>query len=151
MTVHTPIETRSRGIPAWAVGLTVFIFLVGGVYLAGNLTGESPPIVGEPSPTGSPGQEQVARQLIEAGQCQACHGQDLSGGIGPDLHGIAEGPKSENLQDLAAEHPDDWIQLWIAGTDPAVADLDRMGMPVFGESMTDEEIAIIVEYLRSLP
>ena len=34
MTVHTPIETRPGGLPPWAVGLTVFVFLVGGVYLA---------------------------------------------------------------------------------------------------------------------
>lgn len=151
MTVHTPIESRSRGIPGWALGLTVFIFLVGGVYLAGNLAGENPPIVAEPSATGGPSQEQLARRIIDGNQCVACHGQDLTGGIGPSLHGIAQGPKSENLQDLAAEYPGRWIHLWIDGTDPAVADLDRQGMPQFGETLTEEEIAIVVEYLRSLP
>ena len=55
MTVHTPIETRSRTIPPWAIGITVLIFLVGGVYLAGNLSGENPPIGGVPSPSGSGG------------------------------------------------------------------------------------------------
>ena len=55
MTVHTPIETRSRTIPPWAIGITVLIFLVGGVYLAGNLAGENPPIGGVPSPSGSAG------------------------------------------------------------------------------------------------
>ena len=42
MTVHTPIETRPGGLPPWAVGLTVFVFLVGGVYLASNLAGQNP-------------------------------------------------------------------------------------------------------------
>ena len=55
MTVHTPIETRSRALPPWAIGITVLIFLVGGVYLAGNLSGENPPIGGVPSPSGSAG------------------------------------------------------------------------------------------------
>ena len=43
MTVHTPIETALGGLPPWAIGLTVFVFLVGGVYLASNLVGENPP------------------------------------------------------------------------------------------------------------
>ena len=42
MTVHTPIETRSGGLPPWAIGLTVFVFLVGGVYLLSNLAGQNP-------------------------------------------------------------------------------------------------------------
>ncbi len=42
MTVHTPIEARSGGLPPWAIGLTVFVFLVGGVYLASNLVGQNP-------------------------------------------------------------------------------------------------------------
>ncbi len=152
MTVHTPIPTRSRGVPAWAVGLTVFILLVGGVYLAGNLSGENPPIVAGPSPSGSagPNVEQVARQVMDGAQCAACHGQDLTGGVGPDLHGIAEGPKSENLQDLAAEHPDEWIALWIDGTVPEVEGIDRMGMPAFGDSLTPEEIQAVVDYLLTL-
>ena len=53
MTVHTPIETGSRGIPGWALGLTVFVLLVGGVYFAGNLTGENPTIIAHASPSGS--------------------------------------------------------------------------------------------------
>jgi mono/diheme cytochrome c family protein len=151
MTVHTPIETRSGTVPPWAIGITVLIFLVGGVYLAGNLSGENPPIGGVPSASGSPGGGANAQALISQAGCQACHGQDLTGGIGPDLHGVAEGPVSENLQDLAAEHPDDWANIWIAGTDPEVSDPQmRMGMPPFGEQLSPEEIATIVDYLKTL-
>jgi mono/diheme cytochrome c family protein len=150
MTVHTPIPSRSRGLPGWALGVTVLVFLVGGVYLAGNLSGENPPIIAEPSASGAPDSGQVARQIMSDAQCQACHGQDLTGGIGPDLHGIASGAKSENLQQLAADHPDDWINLWIDGTDPAVADLDRGGMPQFGTTLSEEQIATVVEYLKTL-
>jgi mono/diheme cytochrome c family protein len=153
MTVHTPIPSRSRGLPPWAIGVTVLVFLVGGVYFAGNLTGENPPIVAAPSASGGQNLEQMARQVMSAAQppCAACHGEALTGGVGPDLHGIVDGPKSENLQQLAADHPDDWIALWIDGTDPAVADLERFGMPAFGSSLTAEQIATVAEYLKTLP
>jgi mono/diheme cytochrome c family protein len=152
MTVHTPIEARTRSIPPWALGLTVLVLLVGGVYLAGNLTGENPPIVAEPSASGSGGPDigQAARQIMSEAQCQACHGQDLTGGIGPDLHGVAAGPKSENLQQLAADHPDDRIHLWIDGTGPEVEGLDRGGMPAFGTTLTPDQIDTVVQYLQSL-
>ncbi|HEY7847599.1 MAG TPA: cytochrome c [Candidatus Limnocylindria bacterium] len=154
MTVNTPIETRSRTIPPWAIGITVLIFLVGGVYLAGNLSGENPPIAGAPSPSGSAGGGLNGQALIEEAGCQACHGDDLTGGVGPTLHGLADGPTSENLQDLYAERPDDWANVWIAGTDPAVADpAMRAGMPAFAGppyDLSDEEIAAIVDYLMTL-
>ena len=159
MTVHTPIATRSSGIPGWALGLTVFILLVGGVYLAGNISGENPPIVVGPSPSGSPGggdNTQRAIAIVNEAGCQSCHGPDLAGsGTFPSLHDIENGPVSENLQDFAAEHPDDWAEIWIAGTDPAVADPGmRGGMPAFAAppyELSDEEIAIVVEYLKTLP
>ena len=154
MTVPTPIEVGSRTIPGWAIGLTVLVFLVGGVYLAGNLTGENPPILAGPSASGSaaPNVEQQARQVINKAQppCTACHGDDLSGGVGPDLHGVANGPTSENLKQLASDHPDDWIHLWIDGTGPEVEGLDRGGMPQFGQQLSAEEIDTIVQYLKNL-
>lgn len=156
MTVHTPIETRSRGIPGWALGLTVFVLLVGGVYFAGNLTGENPPIVAEPSPSGGGDTTQQAIAIISQAGCQSCHGPDLAGaGAFPSLHGIESGPVSANLADLAVEHPDDWAEIWIAGTDPAVSDPAlRGGMPAFGAApyeLTEEQITFVVEYLKTLP
>ncbi len=152
MTVQTPIEVRDRSIPPWAIGLTVLLFLVGGVYLAGNLTGENPPILAGPSGSGAPNLEQQARQVMTkvVPQCTACHGEDLTGGVGPTLHGIADGPTSENLQDLAAENPENWANLWIDGTAPEVEGIERMGMPTFADQLTPEEIATIVEYLKTL-
>ena len=58
MTPHAPIATRP-GLPRWAVGLTVFVFLVGAVYLGSNLSGTNPPIAG-PS---------VKRLLIAGARC----------------------------------------------------------------------------------
>jgi cytochrome c553 len=155
MTIETPIEVRSRAIPGWAIGLTVLVFLVGGVYLAGNLSGENPPILAGPSASGGsggPNLEQQARQVIGKAQpqCTACHGDDLTGGLGPNLHGVANGPTSPNLQKLGTDHPDDWANLWIAGTGPEVKGLDRSLMPAFGNQLSPEEIATVVEYLKSL-
>jgi mono/diheme cytochrome c family protein len=158
MTVHTPIESRGSGLPPWAIGLTVFLLLVGAVYFASNLAGENPPFAlpgtTPAAPAGSAGPdpalgEQLVSQVSPA--CTACHGPDLGGqGDFPSLHDVENGPVSENLQDLAAEHPDDWIQLWIDGTTPETEGIDRRGMPAFGEQLTPEEIESIVAYLRGL-
>ncbi len=156
MTVHTPIESRRSGLPAWAIGLTVFVFLVGGVYLASNLTGENPPFAipgaSGPAPGQSAGPDPaVGEALVQQGGCQGCHGPELSGGGAfPSLLGVADGPVSENLQDLATDHPDDWIQLWIDGTTPETEGLDRGGMPQFGGQFSPEQIDSIVAYLKGL-
>jgi mono/diheme cytochrome c family protein len=158
MTIHTPIETRGSGIPAWVIGLTVFVLLVGGVYLASNLAGENPefaiPGASAPAPAGSAGADPaVGEQLVGSvtPACTACHGADLSGsGNFPSLLGVNDGPVSENLQQLAADHPDDWIHLWIDGTTPETEGLDRGGMPAFGEQLSPDQIDSIVAYLKSL-
>ncbi len=156
MTVHTPIETRSGGLPPWAIGLTIFVFLVGGVYLASNLAGENPAfaIPGASAPVASGGGEAdpaVGEALVAEAQCAACHGAELDGGGNfPSLLGVAEGPISENLQDLGAEYPEEWIALWIDGTVPETEGLDRGGMPAFGDQLSPEQIDAIVAYLKSL-
>lgn len=149
MTVHTPIDSRTRGIPRWALALTGTMLLAGAAFFATNLNGSNPPILGSPEPS-SGGLNAVT--IIKAAGCQACHGPDLAGqGPFPSLHGVKDGPISENLQQLGTDHPDDWADLWIAGTDPAVAELDRGGMPPFGDRLSAEEIATVVEYLKTLP
>jgi mono/diheme cytochrome c family protein len=156
VTIHTPIEARTGRVPAWAAVLTVFVLFVGGFYLASNLAGENPALAGPaPSGSGSPGASAAvdsgaALAIIKKANCQACHGQDFSGGIGPDLHGVAKGPVTPDLGKLGTDHPDDWIQLWIAGTDPAVKGIDRKAMPVFGGQLSPAEINTIAEYLKTL-
>jgi mono/diheme cytochrome c family protein len=152
MTVHTPIESRTRGIPRWALGASGAIFLAGAVFFATNLGGANPPIVGTPEPSGG---GRTAAAIIKAAGCQSCHGPDLAGVAAfPSLHGVKDGPVSANLQQLGTDYPDDWANLWIAGTDPAVTGIDRPVMPVFGAdpyNLTDEEIETVVEYLKTLP
>ena len=175
MTGLPPVETGNERIPLWMVGFGATVLLLGVVSLGLNLEGTNPDLVGAgpsgppasgpppsgappsgPPPSGAPpsGRPADAVALIERSQCQACHGTDLSGqGIFPSLHGIAAGPKSDNLQQLGADFPDTWPNLWIDGSGPEVAGLDRGGMPVFGGpdgTLTPDEIATIVEYLLTL-
>jgi mono/diheme cytochrome c family protein len=159
MTVHTPIESRGARIPPWTLVIALLVVLTAGVYFVANLVGENPPLAipgTTPSaPTGSfePDPE-VGAALVGSAvpSCATCHGADLGGsGTFPSLLGIEEGPVSENLQDLAAEHPDDWVALWIDGTTPETEGLERGGMPMFGEQFSPEQIASIVAYLQTLP
>jgi mono/diheme cytochrome c family protein len=152
MTVHTPIESRTRGVPRWALGASSVVFLAGAFFFATNLAGANPPIGGTPEPSGA---GRSAQAIIKAAGCQSCHGPDLAGqGIFPSLHGVKSGPVSENLKQLGKDQPDDWANLWIAGTDPAVASIDRIVMPIFGGplfNLTADEIATVVDYLKTLP
>lgn len=155
MTVHTPIETRSSGVPPWALLLVALVLLVGGVYLVVNLAGENPPLAipGASAPVAGPSGAGAGEALVARAnpQCSSCHGPDLAGqATFPNLHDVESGPISENLQDFAAEYPDNWAQLWIAGS-PETEGIDRMGMPAFGDQYTPEELDQIVEYLASLP
>ena len=159
MTVHTPIETRGSRIPPWALVLALLVALTAGVYFAANLAGENPPLAipgttpSEPAGSAEP-DPGVGEALIGSAvpSCTACHGTELTGtDTFPSLHGVDAGPKSENLQDLAAEYPDTWIVLWIDGTTPETEGLDRGGMPQFGEQFDQDQIASIVAYLKTLP
>ncbi len=155
MTIHTPIPSRRRGVPAWGLWLTIFLLLVGGVYFASNLSGTNPALAGGIRASGSaaPGGVDIAAALGVAKKagCQGCHGQEWTGGIGPNLVGIVNGPKTPDLTAVAKAHPDDWLQLWIAGTDPAVAKINRGPMPKFGDgTLSPDEIDTIAAYLKTL-
>ena len=157
MTPHAPIPTRP-GLPRWALGLTVFVLLVGGVYVASNLSGTNPAIAAGPSasPGAGGGGGAAGMALINQAGCKACHGPDL-GGVPPtfpNLHGLQSGPSVDNLKQLGQQHPKDWMNIWITGTDPAVSNpAMRKGMPVFGGppyNLTPQQIDTIVKYLLTL-
>ena len=63
--------------------------------------------------------------------CAGCHGGDGSGGLGPPLTTVAE----------KFEDPADQVLVVTAG---------RGNMPAFGERLTPEEIAAVVEYTRTV-
>jgi mono/diheme cytochrome c family protein len=156
MTVRTPIQARG-GLPSWAVGFTVFVLLVGLVYFASNVSGENPPIAGNPSasPGAGGGGTAAALAIIDQAGCKSCHGSNLEGQASfPSLHGLQNGPTRDNLQQLGKDHPDDWMNIWITGTDAAVSDpAMRGGMPAFGGppyNLTADQIQTVVAYLKTL-
>ena len=65
--------------------------------------------------------------------CAVCHGGDGSGGIGPRL---ADGR-------VVTIYPDPADQI-------AVVTNGRAGMPAFGEQLSEEEIAAVVDYTRTV-
>jgi mono/diheme cytochrome c family protein len=66
-------------------------------------------------------------------RCAGCHGGDGSGGIGPRLAGGR----------VVANFPDPQDQI-------AVVTNGRGGMPAFGERLSPEEIAAVVDYTRTV-
>lgn len=80
--------------------------------------------VGRP-PEGATGEE-IYMQV-----CSNCHGEDLSGGLGPAL-----GPGS-----ISAEQPDDYLHMTI---------LNGLGrMPSFRSSLDEEQVERLIAFLRA--
>ena len=65
-------------------------------------------------------------------RCSSCHRKDLSGGIGPAL-----GPGSE-----AVDRPREYYEITI--------NAGKGRMPSFGSSLTDEQVARVIEYVISI-
>ena len=155
MTVQTPIETRSSGLPRWAILLTLVLFLIGGVYLAGNLVGENPPLAvpgqsAAPGGGGSP-DPAVGEQLVAqaAPQCASCHGP---------RPGPAQ-PQPARRGERPGQREPPGLRRGVSGQLGPALDrrragdrgIDRMGMPAFGEQFSPEQLDSIVAYLESLP
>ena len=66
-------------------------------------------------------------------KCSGCHGGDGSGGIGPRLAGGR----------VVADFPDPQQQI-------AFVTNGRGGMPAFGQRLSPEEIAAVVDYTRTV-
>ncbi|MED0676382.1 cytochrome c [Aneurinibacillus thermoaerophilus] len=65
-----------------------------------------------------------------SGQCVACHGADLKGGMGPSLYGIVDKLKPEGVKDVLTK--------------------GRGSMPALGASWTEEQKDSMVEFLKTL-
>ena len=65
-------------------------------------------------------------------RCSSCHRKDLSGGIGPAL-----GPGSE-----AVDRPLEYYEITITA--------GKGRMPSFGSSLTDEQVARVIDYVISV-
>lgn len=65
-----------------------------------------------------------------AGQCLACHGADLSGGLGPSLIGSVERLGEEQFEQIMRN--------------------GQNTMPALGASWTDDQMGSMIEYLKTL-
>ena len=81
--------------------------------------------------TGAPRPDARGQEIYEQ-VCSNCHGADLSGGIGPAI-----GPGSN-----AASQNDDFLLLTITR--------GRGRMPSFETTLSDDQIARVVDYLRTV-
>ena len=81
-------------------------------------------------------------------RCAACHGASGEGGAGPD--GIVYAPLAGNRKVLL-DSPANLIHIVVnGGFPPTTAGNARpYGMPPFGPSMKDEEIAVLATYVRN--
>lgn len=70
--------------------------------------------------------------VVYEAKCAGCHGGDGSGGIGPKL-----------ADRVVVRFPDPAAQV-------VVITEGKRGMPAFGGRLTEEEIAAVVEYTRTL-
>ncbi|HEX5564315.1 MAG TPA: cytochrome c [Sporosarcina sp.] len=67
-------------------------------------------------------------EAFAQGKCIGCHGGDLTGGMGPSLHGLAL--SQDEIHDIIKNGKD--------------------GMPPFGSQISDEQIDQLSEYILSL-
>lgn len=65
-----------------------------------------------------------------AGQCLACHGTDLSGGMGPSLKGVIDKLGEEEFKNVLKN--------------------GRNTMPALGAAWTDDEMGSMIEYLKTV-
>ena len=87
-------------------------------------------------------------QALYKDHCAACHGADGEGGAGPG--GIVYVPLAGNRKVLL-QSPANLIHIVVnGGFPPTTAGNARpYGMPPFGPSLKDEEIAVLASYVRS--
>lgn len=93
------------------------------LFAMGVVTMLSVACVGSPAPDATG--EEIYLQL-----CSNCHGDQLQGGVGPEL-----GPGSN-----AAAHPDEFLRITITR--------GRGRMPSFSSTLSEGQVDRLIEYLR---
>lgn len=65
-----------------------------------------------------------------AGQCLACHGADLSGGIGPSLKGVMDNLGEDEFKNILKN--------------------GKNSMPALGAAWSDDQMGSMIEYLKTV-
>lgn len=127
------MSPQRRGEPdrSWVVWAVVgLVTLVACVVVVVVLGGGGGGPAGDPSADG-----EVDGEALYAQHCANCHALDGSGAIGPQL---SDGRVLERFPELADE---------VAVISAGRADL---GMPPFGQTLTEEQIQAVAEHTRRL-
>jgi len=129
--------SRAR-LPYWVMPLFAALPVFGFLYVQGY----------QPRPVEAPTDPLVlGAELYRSSGCSGCHGGGGEGGVGPKL---AEG-------EVTLDFPDEKDHIaWVkSGSGPKVGQVFNArgriaagGMPSFGGSLTDEQIAAVVKYER---
>ncbi|MDN4607039.1 cytochrome c550 [Sporosarcina highlanderae] len=86
---------------------------------------------GEEGKTNEPAAtEDFDPESFAQGQCISCHGGDLTGGVGPSLHGLKD--SKETIHDIIKNGAGGGM------------------MPAFGGKLSDEQINELADYLLTL-
>ncbi|MCC6240172.1 MAG: cytochrome c [Phycisphaerales bacterium] len=136
----------------WIVALILFLAAIGVggtvVLVVLALQVQKPGEQVEQAPLGP--LETRGRALFQARGCNACHTVDGSAGIGPSMAGfwgrqrqLADGGQVTGDEAYFIESVRDPQAKVAAGFRPA--------MPEFGNSITDNDLAAIMAYVRTLP
>ncbi|WP_417530723.1 c-type cytochrome [Marinobacter lipolyticus] len=107
---------------------------------------------GAANANGVPSEAAQGRQIYEQ-DCAACHGWQGEGAANwkmPDEKGEMPAPPHDETGHTW-RHSDAMLFKMIAeGWRHPFNKSDRLTMPAFGESLTDQEIAAVIEYLKTL-
>lgn len=118
------METGHGKIPKFLV--LVYAFL--GVWAVAYAIGAGP--LDERDTMAAPQGVSVETGKGLAGQCLACHGVDLGGGIGPSLKGIIDNIGEEEFIHVLKE--------------------GKNTMPALGAGWTDDQMGSMIEYLKTI-
>lgn len=89
--------------------------------------------------------------LVQIGGCTFCHGASLASGQGPEP-GAPPGPNLRQGGILDAYTREQFLVVMRTGVTPYGKEINPLFMPYQGyANMTDEDLIIIWDYLRSLP
>ncbi len=131
---------RRKKIPIWAMPV-VALLPVWAIIYWGSL---NPPAEEATGPF-------AGGEAIYNAQCATCHGATGGGGVGPALNGgavVETFPEFQTHVEWVAVGSSEWPTDTYGATNVPVT--RSGGMPAFGETLTPEEIALVVRYEREV-
>jgi mono/diheme cytochrome c family protein len=117
------------------------LILAGSIALIGLLTGGLAWLLTDPRPPTGAGRAQRLYYVY----CVQCHGVDGKGSWRASLFLLRPGDLADPR---VADQPEHYLRDIVKN---GGATIGRPGMPAFGAQLSDEDIALLVQYIRRLP